>query len=92
VKTKEGPKEPRRPKFTFRLWDTSRIRRFPIVHEGDEVECYECGRTHILKSAVALKSKKRSTLFLIYKCRKSWSIGALNGRLVAGRRPDMQVP
>ena len=81
-----------KPRFVFRLYEKRKLIRFPPVHEGDMLECLSCGRDHPLKSAVGVRNRRHTTLFLIYKCRGEWLIGAIHGRLIAGRRPDLQVP
>ena len=74
--------------FVFRVFDQKGLVRFPPVEEGDLVECYKCGKNHELIEAVCVRSRSRDSLFLVYKCGKTWRVGAVFGRMVADRRPD----
>jgi hypothetical protein len=76
----------------FRLFSDRQLQAFPEAFPGDEVECYRCGKDHELSSAVAVKrTKKPDAMFLIYRCRGRWEIGAIFGKLIAGRLPDKEV-
>lgn len=74
--------------FVFKVFDQGGLLRFPPVEEGDFVECYSCGKNHRLIGAVCTKSRSKDSLFLVYRCKNSWRIGAIFGRLIADRRPD----
>lgn len=79
-------------RVVFRLYTEKQLQSFPEAFPGDEVECYRCGKDHELESAVAAKrTKKPDVMFLIYKCKGRWEIGAIFGKLVAGRLPDKEV-
>lgn len=75
----------------FRLFSEDKMASFPEAVAGDMVECFFCGKDHPLISATCVKSRKKDTMFLIYKCHGRWEIGAIFGRLIAGRIPDKQV-
>ena len=81
----------RPPRFSFRIYSGKRLSKFPPVKAGDEVECYDCGKDHKLKSAVAVQTKKRDSLFLVYYCKREWRIGAVFGKLLINRKADNQL-
>ncbi len=78
-------------KVIFRLYSGSRLCKFPVVKRGDKIECYDCGRSHLLKSAVAVQTGKKDDLFLIYYCKREWRFAAIRGRLIMSRKPDMEI-
>lgn len=92
-KSKRPKKIPIEPGYRviFRLFSEEKLQSFPEAMSGDKVECLFCGATHELISATAVKGKKKDTMFLIYKCKSRWEIGAIFGKLIVGRLPDKQL-
>lgn len=83
---------PQTHRVVFRLFTDEQLSKFPEALPGDEVECLDCGADHILESVTGLKrQKKPDAMFLIFRCRRRWQIGALFGKLVVGRIPDKEV-
>ena len=80
------------PPAVFKCYESEKLLRFPPVEEGDKIECYRCGKNHVLQSAVAVRDKRRDDLFLVYKCGKRVLFGAIFGRMIADRLPDNGVP
>lgn len=78
-------------RVVYRLYDSGRLQSFPDAMGGDSVECFRCGKDHELISAVAITAKKKDRMFLVYKCRGLWEIGAIEGKLIAGRLPEREV-
>jgi hypothetical protein len=74
----------------FKLYSKTRLSKFPIVEDGDMIECYDCGRDHRLRSSVCIQTGKKDELFFVYYCDREWRIGAVRGRLVMNREPDMK--
>jgi hypothetical protein len=78
-------------RVVFRLFSNEQMQAFPEALPGDMVECLFCGKDHKLESATCVRTKKKDAMFLIYKCNRRWEIGAVFGKLIAGRIPEKQV-
>ncbi len=60
------------------------LARLPRVKAGDSIACPNCGARHVLEAA-----DDGSELMLFYRCGTSSYLGAVQGRLVIGVRPDV---
>jgi hypothetical protein len=60
------------------------------VQEGTEIPC-RCGQTHKLEAGTEKTPEGivKSTLLLFYRCQDSVYLGAVNGKFVAGIKPDI---
>jgi len=63
------------------------LERLKDVRKGDVIICPRCGKQHVLKAGRNEKGEE-SDLILFYKCGEQIYLGAINGKLVAGVKPD----
>lgn len=71
----------------FIAFSAESLENCPPVKAGDEITCEHCGKKHILNPC-----DDGSEILLFYKCGKHTYLGAVGGKLVAGkyskRKPD----
>jgi hypothetical protein len=64
------------------------LEKLPCVKAGDEIPCSQCGRTHILQAGTGADGQPSEGL-LFYKCGDTSYLGAVKGRVVTWRKPDV---
>lgn len=58
------------------------LQRLPIAKTGDLLVCPSCGKQHALEG-------EPTGLILHFRCGEVTMLGAVNGRLVVGVKPDV---
>lgn len=65
------------------------LEKLKDVEEGDMITCPRCGKQHVLKAGTDEKGNKTDVI-LFYECGNEVYLGAINGKLVAGIKPDVK--
>jgi len=63
------------------------LRKLPKAHEGDEVDCPDCGGKHKLECFES--EGKKFDLLMFYVCGGRQFLGAVRGKLVIGQKADV---
>lgn len=61
-----------------------KLNKLPKVQVGSLVQCTHCGKDHPLEPC-----DDGSTLLMFYRCGGETYLGAVDGRLTAGIKPDV---
>ena len=62
-----------------------KLKKCPAAHDGMEIECFRCGKTHTLKMHDSDQGTK--TVMGTYRCGGKAYLGAVMGKLVANVNP-----